>query len=460
MANYVRFQRGTREAYKVLKDANRLDDNTLYFIYPDDNNAVGELYLGARLISGGDVTIASASLNDLLDVVVTDTGANSFLVLNNEGKWESKSIDDVASLIQENLDLESGASVAQVFQVDRQEGEDDLAAITRIVNNVAVQVGDIAIVRTLITEDKLQHTAYVYNGSNWAAMDGNYSAENVYFNSDFTFTKPVGVVTIPSSGSQIVAAEGKNIKEFLASIFAKEEQPTITANPKVALTVENAGLFEVGSKTTPKFSASLSSGTYKYGPATGVVAESWSVASTAGDSFDTNSGTCAEVEVVDNINYSITATATHNAGTIAKTNIGNNSSPVKQIQAGSKTATAGYITGYRKTFYGTTTDMETITSNTIRGLAGSSTNALTDGATFDVELPIGAKRVIIAYPATLRDLTSVKDDNGMQAEIVGSFKPSTVDVEGANGYQAITYDVYVAPFSEALGTANIYHVTI
>lgn len=460
MAEYVRFQRGSRAAYQALLDANRIDNNTLYFIYPEDNKAVGELYLGTRIISGGDVTIASANLDDLADVIINETGVNSFLVRNANDKWESKSLTDIVALIQDNLQLSSDVALAQVFQTDRAEEETDLQAIVRIVNGKTLATGDIAIVRVEIANGKYQHTAYVYDGSVWAAMDGNYNAENVYFNSDFTFTKSIGVIDVSKSeGSKTVEAKGKNIEQFLASIFAKEEQPSVTA-PSVSLSVSNAGSFEVGTKTTPTFSASLNAGSYTYGPATGVVAKSWSVTSTAGDSFTTNSGTCKEVTVTDGISYSITATASYDAGAIAKTNIGNDSSPVKRVEAGSKTNTSGSITGYRKTFYGTTTDELALTSDIIRGLASSSSSALSDGSTFDVALPVGAKRVVIAYPATLRDISSIKDDNGLNAEIVSAFTSITMDVEGANGYDAITYDVYTTVFADPLEKANIYHVTI
>ena len=51
MANYVRFQRGTQEAYDKLKQAGRLNDYILYFIYDPDDASVGTLYMGSRLIT-------------------------------------------------------------------------------------------------------------------------------------------------------------------------------------------------------------------------------------------------------------------------------------------------------------------------------------------------------------------------------------------------------------------------
>lgn len=42
-------------------------------------------------------------------------------------------------------------------------------------------------------------------------MDGNYNAKNIYFDQDLVATAPIGVVTIPASGSKTIAAEGLNL---------------------------------------------------------------------------------------------------------------------------------------------------------------------------------------------------------------------------------------------------------
>ena len=70
------------------------------------------------------------------------------------------------------------------------------------------------------------------------------------------------------------------------------------------------------------------------------------------------------------------------------------------------------------------------------------------------------KRQVFAYPATLRDVNSVQDVNGMNAEIKSAFTKYTVDVEGANGYTAKSYKVYVMDMANANDTANTYKVTI
>ncbi|WP_291627930.1 hypothetical protein [Clostridium sp.] len=55
--------------------------------------------------------------------------------------------------------------------------------------------GDIAIVKSLIADNKYQYTAYVYDAKTkaWAAMDGNYNATNIYFDNDLTITANIGV---------------------------------------------------------------------------------------------------------------------------------------------------------------------------------------------------------------------------------------------------------------------------
>ena len=41
MANYVYFQRGSKTAYDALKNAGRIDNNALYFIYASEDHSTG-----------------------------------------------------------------------------------------------------------------------------------------------------------------------------------------------------------------------------------------------------------------------------------------------------------------------------------------------------------------------------------------------------------------------------------
>ena len=75
-------------------------------------------------------------------------------------------------------------------------------------------------------------------------------------------------------------------------------------------------------------------------------------------------------------------------------------------------------------------------------------------------MPVNALRVVFAYPASLGNVASVKDVNGMNAEIASAFKLSKVTVEGANGYTGIEYNVYVTDMAEPNDKQNTFKVTI
>lgn len=458
--NYVKFQRGSQAAYDALKTAGKLDENTLYFIYSGDNNAVGALYMGNRIISGGDITIASATLDDLADVVVSGAGTDSFLVKDGTN-WVAKELSDVVSLIKENFgEVAAPAQVFQGVQADEESPED---AIARLVDTATPVAGDSCILKKAIAAGKYEYTAYVYNGDSWAAMDGNYNAENVYFDSDFTFTEGVGTVVVPSSGSTVVAAEGKNIKEFFASLFAARKLPNKTA-PVVSLTTGNSTSYEVGTKVAPTYSASLSAGSYTYGPATGITAQSWK-AELGSESLSAASGTFAEMTIEDTTSMAIKATATYNAGAAPKDNLGTViTDPTEltkcQIAAGSASKTGGTIKGFRNMFYGSKVAPVELSSATLRAM----TAAISSSASIKVTVVEGAKQVVIAVP-TGRKVTKVADEGAFGTDIFSEFTKQTISVGGADataeniGNYAKDYNVYVYSPATALG-ANTYTVTV
>ena len=345
----------------------------------------------------------------------------------------------------------------QVFQIEAQAEQEDLTAIANAVGDAVLQSGDIAIIKRVIASEKYEYTAYVYNGISWCAMDGNYNAENVYFDKDLVTTSAVGNITL-TNGQATIAAAGKNLKQVFDTIFVKEKNPSVT-QPSVGVTLGNSGAKEVGTKIIPSYTTSFNAGKYEFGPATGCNPTSWSVTDSDGSApLTTATGKFAEITVADDTNYKVTATVNYNEGAIPVTNVGNEYTSGK-ITAGSKSATSSAITGYRNSFYGTLTEKGELTSDIIRSL-NKSNKALTNGNSFDITIPVGAKRVVFAYPATLRDVTSVKDVNGLNAEISGAFTKSTLSVEGLNNFQGINYKVYVTDFAEAVATANTYKVTI
>lgn len=96
MANYVKFQRGSEQAYNNLAVKNQ---DTLYFVYNGSDSTTAKLYLGNKLLSGIGEGTGVTSLSALEDVLITGTPpAGSFLVYT-DGKWVNKSVSAVASMI-------------------------------------------------------------------------------------------------------------------------------------------------------------------------------------------------------------------------------------------------------------------------------------------------------------------------------------------------------------------------
>lgn len=347
---------------------------------------------------------------------------------------------------------------AQVFQVTANSDETDDAAIVRVTDGKVIANGDSVIVSHVIAEDKVSKTAYEWNGSAWAAFDGNYSADNVYFAKDFEFSEAFGRYKPDGTGMVTVPAAAKNMSGLLDDAFSQEKNPSIT-QPTANLTVTGAGAKEAGTNVTIGYTASLTAGNYQYGPATGITAKTYSVVFDT-QTLDTATGTFDAVQVIDGFNKSVTATITYDEGAMPITNK-KNEYAAGQIKAGSKSKTTGSVTAYRNTFYGTLTDKSiALDSAAIRVLTGKSGSTLANGSKFTITLPAGTQSVVFAYPATLRDVNLVTDTNGLGAAVTSAFTKSTIDVEGANGYSAISYKVYRTDFANPTDTANTYNVTI
>ena len=101
-----------------------------------------------------------------------------------------------------------------VYEAEVTNGGDKLAALQGVATSPAQ--GDIGVVKEAISDDHVQITGYVYNGSAWVAMDGNYDANNVYFAKDLVFTQTFGKYAPGSSGSVTIptATDGMSLQSL------------------------------------------------------------------------------------------------------------------------------------------------------------------------------------------------------------------------------------------------------
>lgn len=350
------------------------------------------------------------------------------------------------------------AAASAHYEGVRGEKENDQAVIDRVLEEQekTANTGDTFVIKTVISGDKISYTAFVYNGSAWAAMDGNYDAENVYLASDLTITANIGVQEIDASGSKTLATTGKNLKQVLDMIMAEEKNPSVT-QPSVSVSSSEAKSYEAGTRITPKYNATLNPGKYEFGPETGVAATSWSVTLDS-QTLTEASGTFSEIQVTDSTNLKITATAQHSEGAVPKTNLGNEYTDGK-IVAGSKSGQTGAITGFRQMFYGVDTTGGEINSALIRGLtAGGAASA----KTITINAVAEAKCIIVAVPqgSALKVKQAILTSS-MNVDITSSYAKQSdpVNVEGANGFDAVPYDIYVyRPAS--IDASEVHKITI
>lgn len=349
-----------------------------------------------------------------------------------------------------------GGDSAKHFDVVANVGEEDVAAILRVVGDAEIHTGDTAIVKRTIINDKISHTAYVYNGTNWAACDGNYRADNVYFDDDITYTVAIGTLAKPS-GSAKFDAKGKSVEQVLSSLMAQEANPT-TSNPAVSFSAQGGfGTVEIGTKRNLTYTAALSAGSYTYGPATGITAQSWEVSCTGiADKKTTATGTFENI-VAEATAKKITAKATYGDGAIPVTNLGNTYA-AGQIKAGSASKTSDSLVGVRYMFWGPMTTDGTIDSAAVRALTHNKATSTGTLATFGAGA--GAKKVVVAVPSD-RKITKVLMPSALNADVTALFvkQSTTVPVNGANGYAAAAYNIYVYQ-PASIDAGETYAVTI
>lgn len=379
------------------------------------------------------------------------------LTMDGENKGKLKFGDGTTTW--GNLEYSGGTTTTtQFFEGTATGDQTDQEVISSVVGSTPVFSGDVFVVNHTISSDIVSKTAYNYNGSAWVAMDGNYDAENVYLGSDLVITADIGVQTIDSTGSKTLNTTGKNIKQVLDMIVASESNPTIT-QPSVSVSSSQVKAYEAGSNVTASYTSSFNPGSYQYGPATGVTATGWSVILDT-QTLTTQNGTFAQIQVTDSSNLKISSTATYGAGAIPVTNLGNNYA-AGQITAGSKSgSTSGSITGFRQIFYGVRTTTSALDSATIRAL--TNTNNKASARTFTINASAGAKQIVVAIPASSGlSISQVLLTSSMNADITSNYvlQSDQVNVEGANGYTAVPYKVYVYQ-PASIDPTEVHKVTI
>ena len=376
-----------------------------------------------------------------------------------------------------------GGAEANVFQVTLDKDATDInAAIAAVVGNTELAIGDVAIVKAEIGENtgKFSYTSYVYeevetDKFEWVAMDGNYSASNVYFKDNITLAGSYTSVGNVSLRDGTLSAKGKSLADVMQSIFTKELYPTADL-PSLELSGGSNTSGEVGSSyTLPEVTLTVKDvGSYTYGPATGIVFKTGNLTlsqdgttNRVSNTSDYGAAKTLKLTATDSAtlytdaakSYKFVASGAYTQGAMPVTNL-NNEYPTVRIASGTATAVnkdGGQAyriitrSGWRNYWYGfiSTTEYSNITRNTSTNAVGDGTKTLIAGgsAISNKTLPTitaaaGDRMPVVVMPTSARKkVASASMPSSLNAPVTFT-KLGTVNLEGYNGASAVSYDVW------------------
>ena len=473
--------------------------------------------LNTRIQLLGDLETTWASLNPVLkanEAALSWTSGNA--TDGYEGLVGIKFGDGVSTW--NNLEYfggEEAHTFSDIVPTAEQTHEQAIAArLTTLGLTLAdLPAGDIAIIKEEIADGKYAYTSYVTEEVNgvmvWKATDGNYSAANVFLSNDIKLAGDYGyhqvdnntkvpVTKIGNLNKGDTVAAGTSIQQLFLSMLSQRIQPS-KSNPSASISVSgDDGNKEVGDTyTKPTAKITVKSGSYtNEGTNTGVTYATGAVTIAYGDNPDaTNVAKKSNTTVLGNdgsvslaatdyasnattatytddlVSYTFSGKASHLAGNIATDNLGDPSSPVVQIGAGSVTVDdkSASFRGYRKMFVGTTTALA-LDADIIRGLSLNSTKASTTA--FEVTAPEGATNLIIACPTKSVNkaytLSKVEMFSaGVWDDYTAKFESQFANAEGAqfqiagktDGANLQSYNVYMWKFAALKGDTK-FRVTL
>lgn len=151
--------------------------------------------------------------------------------------------------------------------------------------------GDVAIVSSLIVNgrnDLSSRTAYYWNGTSWAAMDGNYNARNVYFDNNLSLDGAWTRIGNFEKSDKVISSEGKSLQWLFEQMFDVTIPPKLSTEPTYSINLDGYKLSaygfndgdvvpksdattpnttnycEVGTTVIPKYNVTYTQGKYYY----------------------------------------------------------------------------------------------------------------------------------------------------------------------------------------------------
>ena len=515
MANMIQYFYGTQAAYDTLQS--KVED-ALYFITDTER-----IYKGSNIVAANNIKVVtempdtSDAIENMLYIHAEDEPAKTSIKILNSGKTDFVTIASSDSLITAssvteftNKTIDADENVISNLGVDNfnpdavstaipaynSENHTGTGVDTKFVTEKAITD---ALADTIIS---VEYTApegesgpvLLFKSKNGIEKTINIPRDNFLSNANLNEgTKELeltmvsgNVIKIPVSDLMVAEldsdhiklaenvdvmgsnwgswkngdtmTEGMTLTEILKKGVATQVPPKYT-QPTISIANNSGtapGNYEAGTTINAKFRS-----TFNKNDAGDLTAHQvYKNNAAVGESSTTTPITYEESFVLGDSTVSFTSKASYNEGAIKDDNLGD-PYPTGHIAAGTKTSSALNFVGKRYGFYGASANEITADSASIRALTKTALG-LANGNTFNVTVPVGARYVLFAYPATLRSCTQIMyvetNDTGMKP----NFDESQVQVADARGGSAglTNYRVFKYSMAGAAEATMTFKVTI
>ena len=267
-----------------------------------------------------------------------------------------------------------------------------------------------------------------------------------------------GVTGLGISDGATISA-GTSLEDFVKMVVQKAIPATYT-KPTISIANNSgqaSGNVEAGTTITPKLKATFTKN--DAGDLTSIVIKNGGTevanGATSPLTYDGDS------VVIGDESITFTASATYGDAPVKTNNLGQEST--ENWFAGGTINSGNYtITGKRNAFYGTGVgDVPEVTSNMVRGLANKKL-APAAGTSFNINVSVGQQYIVIAYPATLRDINNVTYVEANDSGMASNFTKTIIDVADARGESngLMSYKVYTYGMAVPAAANMTFKVTI
>lgn len=297
---------------------------------------------------------------------------------------------------------------------------------------------------------------HLSNGeTGWIDKDGNTVIATPRTQEGITVNGVTGLGI--DDGATIPA--GTSLEEFVKMVVQKAIPATYN-RPSLAIGNNGgtaAGNVEAGTTITPKLKATFTQN--DAGDLTAITIKKGSVEVATGTTSPlTYTG---DEFVIGDETVSYSASATYDDAPVKTNNLGQEST--ENWFAGSTATSGSYsFTGKRNLFYGTGVgNVPELSSEVVRALTNKKL-APAAGTSFSINVEVGQQYIIIAYPATLRDINNVTYVEANDSGMASNFIQTLVDVADARGDNngLASYKVYSYAMAVPAAASMTFKVTI